>query len=293
MLKDLFPKKRKFATISPNQGAKDRVPEGLMNKCKRCGEILLSRELEKNVKTCPHCGYHFSMTAPERIDATLDEGSFVEFDAHLLTGDPLSFPDYPEKVQKAREMSGLDEAIVSGYGTIAGFPLYIAVMDFRFIMGSMGSVVGERLARTVERATDDGVPVVIFTVSGGARMQEGIFSLMQMAKVSAALRRHADAGRLYIAVCTNPTTGGVTASFAMQGDLNLAEPGAMIGFAGRRIIESTIRQQLPEEFQTAEFLLEHGMLDEVVHRKDMKPYLATVLAMHSKRGEPNGHRTAF
>lgn len=281
MLKDLFPKKKRYATISPHPSARDKVPEGLMNKCKRCGEILLSKELEKNAWTCPHCDYHFTLTAPERLRLTLDEGSFVELDAHLQSDDPLHFPDYPAKVKKAQEATGLDEAVVTGAGTIDGHAVMMGVMDARFIMGSMGSVVGEKLTRAIEQAVQRRVPMIIFSVSGGARMQEGIFSLMQMAKVSAALARLSEAGLLYISVPTNPTTGGVTASFAMQGDLNISEPGAVIGFAGRRIIEPLIRQKLPDEFQTAEFLLEHGMLDQVVPRKELKSVLATLVSLHT------------
>ncbi len=284
MLKDLFPKKKRYATISPHPSARDKVPEGLMNKCKSCGEILLTKELEKHAKTCPHCGYHFTLSAPERIRLTLDEGSFEEFDAGLIPEDPLHFPDYPDKIKKAQDTTGLHEATITGAGTINGLPVVIGVMDARFIMGSMGSVVGEKLTRAVEQAVERGVPMIIFSVSGGARMQEGIFSLMQMAKVSAALARLSAVGLLYISVLTNPTTGGVTASFAMQGDLNISEPGAVIGFAGRRIIEQTIRQKLPDEFQTAEFVLEHGMLDSVVHRKDLRAFLASVLALHAKEG---------
>ena len=293
MLKDLFPKKRRYATVAPHPGARDKVPEGLIEKCKRCGQILLGKELEKHLKTCPHCGCHFTLTAPERIQITLDEGTFEEFDADLTPGDPLLFPDYPSRVAKAQEATGLKEGVVTGRGTICGNPVVVGVMDSRFIMGSMGSVVGEKLVRAVEAAVGAGLPVVFFTVSGGARMQEGIFSLMQMAKISTALARLSEAGLLYIAVLTNPTTGGVTASFAMQGDIHLAEPGATIGFAGRRIIEPLIRQKLPDEFQTAEFVLEHGMLDQVVHRKDMRALLATVLSLHPQGGETVGCRTAL
>ncbi len=284
MLKDLFPKKKRYATISPPSTARDKSLEGIMNKCKRCGEILLSKELEKHLKTCPNCGYHFTMTAQERIAVTFDEGSFQAFTDSLVTENPLEFPDYLEKVEKAQSLTGMEEGVLSGIGTIAGYKAVAAVMDASFIMGSMGSVVGERLTRAVEQALDRRVPMIIFSVSGGARMQEGIFSLMQMAKVSAVLARLAARGGLYISVLTNPTTGGVTASFAMQGDLNLSEPGAIIGFAGRRVIEPMIRQKLPDEFQTSEFVLEHGMLDQVVHRKDMKSLLATVLSLHERGG---------
>ncbi len=289
MLKDLFPKKKRYATIAPHPSARDKVPEGLMNKCKNCGEILLSKELDKHLKTCPHCGYHFTLSAPERIAMTVDEDSFEEFDTELTTADPLFFPDYPQKVEKAIEATRLTEAVVTGKGTIHGIPVVLGVMDARFIMGSMGSVVGEKLSRAIERAVTDNLSMLIFSVSGGARMQEGILSLMQMAKVSAALSRLQSAGLLYISIMTNPTTGGVTASFAMQGDIHLAEPGAIIGFAGRRVIEQTIRQKLPDEFQTAEFVLQHGMIDRVVHRKDMRTTLFTILSLHTEGGEDFGN----
>lgn len=259
-----------------------------MEKCKQCGQILFAKELDKQVKTCPHCGYHFTLTAQERIQVTLDEGSFEEFDANLVSGDPLHFPDYSARVERSRQATGLADAVVTGAGTIGGFPVVVGVMDSRFIMGSMGSVVGEKLTRAIEQAIERSVPVIIFSVSGGARMQEGIFSLMQMAKISTALARLAQSRLLYISVLTHPTTGGVTASFAMQGDVNISEPGATIGFAGRRIIEQTIRQKLPDEFQTAEFVLEHGMIDQVVHRKDLRALLATLLSLHAKGGEWSG-----
>lgn len=263
-----------------------------MNKCKNCGEILLTKELDKHLKTCPHCGYHFTLSAQERIQCTLDEDSFEEFVWHLQTEDPLHFPDYLTKLKKVQEATGLEEGLVAGVGTIEGHHVVIAVMDANFIMGSMGSVVGEKLTRTVEEAIKLRYPLMIFSVSGGARMQEAIFSLMQMAKVSAALAKMAAEQLFYISVLTNPTTGGVTASFAMQGDLNVAEPGAIVGFAGRRVIEQTIRQKLPDEFQTSEFVLEHGMLDQVVHRKDLKSFLAIALSLHEQGGAGNGHGTA-
>ncbi|MCY0874681.1 MAG: acetyl-CoA carboxylase, carboxyltransferase subunit beta [Firmicutes bacterium] len=294
MLKDLFPqKKRKYATITPHPSARERVPEGIVDKCKGCGEIILALELEKHAKTCPRCGYHFSLGAMERVGYTLDEGSFVELFGQVRSTDPLSFPEYPGKLQKAQQLTGLTEGVVTGYGTIEGQPVAIGVMDGRFIMGSMGSAVGEKLTRIAEYATEQRMPLVYFTVSGGARMQEAIFSLMQMAKVSVALARHNREGLLYVAVLTHPTTGGVTASFAMQGDLNIAEPGAMIGFAGPGVIEKTIRQKLPEGFQTAEFVMEHGMLDGVVHRKEMRNYLGRILSLHREGGEPDGRRTAL
>lgn len=251
-----------------------------MAKCKRCGEMTFTKELEKNLKTCPRCDYHYTLNAEERIKMTLDDGRFFEYDAGMTAVDPLHFPDYPAKVEREQTKTGLKEAVVTGEGTIGGYPVVIAVMDSTYFMGSMGSVVGEKITRAIEAALAKRYPLIIFTASGGARMQEGIYSLMQMAKTSVALNKLSDAKGLYIAVNTYPTTGGVTASFAMLGDINIAEPGALIGFAGRRIIEQTIRQKLPDDFQTAEFLLKHGMLDMVVPRKDMRQTLATLLELH-------------
>jgi acetyl-CoA carboxylase carboxyl transferase subunit beta len=242
--------------------------------------MTFTKELEKNLKTCPKCDYHYPLNAEERIRMTLDEGRFFEYDAGMTAVDPLNFPDYPAKIEREQKKTGLKEAVVTGEGTIGGYPVVIAVMDSTYFMGSMGSVVGEKLTRAIEAAIVKRYPLIIFTASGGARMQEGIFSLMQMAKTSAALHKLSEAGGLYISVNTYPTTGGVSASFAMLGDINIAEPGALIGFAGRRIIEQTIRQKLPDDFQTAEFLLKHGMLDMVVPRKEMRSTLATLLELH-------------
>lgn len=299
MLKDLFHKKKqRYATLT-SQDVAERlgrtrtapvdvsVPEGLMTKCKRCGETTFTKDLEKNMKVCPKCGYHHTLTAMERILMTLDDGQFFEYDSELVAEDPLGFPEYPQKIAREQKKSGIKEAIVTGEGTIGGFPVIIGVMDSTFFMGSLGSAAGEKITRAIEHAIAKRYPLILFTASGGARMQEGIFSLMQMAKTSAALAKLHEAGILYLAINTYPTTGGVTASFAMLGDLNLAEPGALIGFAGRRIIEQTIRQKLPDDFQTAEFLLKHGMLDMVVPRKEMKQTLATILELHGggTRGE--------
>ncbi|MBL0386257.1 acetyl-CoA carboxylase carboxyltransferase subunit beta [Tumebacillus sp. ITR2] len=299
MLKDLFHKKKqRYATLT-SQDVAERlgrtqkapvevsVPEGLMTKCKRCGEATFTKELEKNLKVCPSCGYHFTLNAMERILMTLDEGRFFEYDSEMTAVDPLGFPEYPAKLEREQKKSGIKESIVTGEGTIGGFPVVVGVMDSTFFMGSLGSAAGEKITRAIEHAIAKRYPVILFTASGGARMQEGIFSLMQMAKTSAALAKLHEAGILYIAVNTYPTTGGVTASFAMLGDINIAEPGALIGFAGRRIIEQTIRQKLPDDFQTAEFLLKNGMLDMVVSRKDMKQNLATILELHGggARGE--------
>lgn len=290
MLRDLFHKKRKYATLSSQDVAarRENIPEGIMTKCKNCSEVLISKELEKNLKTCPKCSYHFQMHAHERLAMTLDNGEFIEYDAGLTSVDPLSFPDYLSKLEVTQTGTGLREAIVTGEGKIGGNPVVIGVLDARFFMGSMGSVVGEKITRAIEKAIERRFPVILFSASGGARMQESVFSLMQMAKTSAALHRLHLAGLPYISVFTHPTFGGVSASFASLGDINIAEPGALIGFAGRRVIEQTIRQKLPDDFQTAEFLLKHGMLDMVVPRKEMRSTLAKILEMHPVRGQVHG-----
>ncbi len=279
MFKDFLKKKKKYATI-PSETAKQEVPEGLMTKCPSCRTIMYTKELEKNLHVCVSCGYHFRMPAYERIASLIDEGTFVEYDRTMMSENPLQFPTYEEKLEADREKTGLNEAVVTGEGKINGFPTVIAVMDARFRMGSMGSVVGEKITRAIERAIDKRLPVILFSASGGARMQEGVLSLMQMAKTSAALQKLHESRGLFISVMTHPTTGGVSASFASLGDYNFAEPGALIGFAGRRIIEQTIRQELPEDFQTAEFLLKHGQLDRVVPRHELKELLTKILDMH-------------
>lgn len=284
MLKDFFAKKKKYATI-PSEKMKQDVPEGLMTKCTDCKTIMYTKEFKKNLMVCPRCGHHLTMTSIERIESLLDEGSFQEFDADMISTNPLDFPGYIEKLEKDRKKSRINDAVITGKGTLEGYPLVIAVMDSRFIMGSMGSVVGEKITRAIENATKLKLPFVIFTASGGARMQEGVLSLMQMAKTSVALKRHSDQGDLFVSVMTHPTTGGVSASFASVGDYNFAEPGALIGFAGRRVIEQTVREDLPEDFQTAEFLLKHGQLDRVVPRAELKDTLRTVLDIHSNGGE--------
>lgn len=284
MIRDLFSKKRRHAKI-PREEAKKEVPEGIMAKCPECKAICYIKELRKNDMVCEQCGYHHRLTAGERLHCTVDEDSFKEIDAGMISKDPLSFPDYKEKSADDREKTGLSEAVVTGTARIGGFPVVIGVMDARFRMGSMGSVVGEKIVRAVERAIKDRVPFVLFSASGGARMQEGVVSLMQMAKTSTALRRLHEEKLLFVSIMTHPTTGGVSASFASLGDINLAEPKALIGFAGRRIIEQTIRQKLPEDFQTAEFLLEHGQLDQVVHRHDLKKTLTTLLCIHQPQEE--------
>ena len=241
---------------------------------------MYSKELKKNLNVCPGCGHHFKMDSRDRIESLIDEGTFIEFDQEMISENPLDFPDYLEKLEKDREKTGLNEAIVTGEGKINGFDTVIAVMESGFRMGSMGSVVGEKITRAIERAIERNIPFIIFTASGGARMQEGVLSLMQMAKTSSALKALSNSGGLIISVMTNPTTGGVSASFASLGDYNFAEPGALIGFAGRRIIEQTIREELPEDFQTAEFLLKHGQLDKIVKRNELKEIVTTVLDIH-------------
>ncbi|WP_100331830.1 acetyl-CoA carboxylase, carboxyltransferase subunit beta [Bacillus xiapuensis] len=288
MIKDLFnkqkPKKKKYATI-PSEASKQDVPEGIMQKCPKCKKILYKKELKKNMHVCLQCGHHFGMNAFERQKSFIDDGTFQELDADLLSTNPLSFPGYLEKIQKDREKTHLNEAIVTGAGKVGGFDVVVAIMDSGFRMGSMGSVVGEKIARAIEEADRRKVPFIIFTASGGARMQEGVLSLMQMAKTSVALKRFSDHGGLIISIMTHPTTGGVSASFASLGDYNFAEPGALIGFAGRRIIEQTIREKLPEDFQTAEFLLKHGQLDAVIHRHDLKEKISLLLDIHQSGGE--------
>ena len=283
MLKDLF-QKRKYATI-PSEKTKREIPEGLMNKCPRCGTIQYSKELEKNLKVCTACGYHYKLNALERIQITLDEGRIFEYDGDMISEDPLQFPDYANKLDKAKNSTGMKDAIITGEGTIGGFPVVIAVMSFDFMGGSLGSVVGEKITRAIERAIQKKYPMLIFSTSGGARMQESILSLMQMAKTSAALARLGEQGGLYISVITDPTFGGVSASFAMLGDIIIAEPASSFGFAGRRVIEQTIRQKLPDNFQTAEFNLQHGQLDKVVPRKEMRSTLMKLLDMHVQKGD--------
>ncbi|TSB48041.1 acetyl-CoA carboxylase, carboxyltransferase subunit beta [Alkalicoccobacillus porphyridii] len=280
MLKDLFSKKKRYATI-PSERAKQEVPEGLMTKCQNCGTILYTKDFKKNLQVCPSCSHHHRMSAYDRIDALLDEQSFKEYDKELIGKNPLDFPGYEDKLLADRKKTKLNEAVVTGEGTINSFPVVIAIMDSRFRMGSMGTVVGEKITRAIEKAIERKVPLLLFTASGGARMQEGVLSLMQMAKTSSALQMLHRSGGLYISIMTHPTTGGVSASFASLGDYNFAEPGALIGFAGRRIIEQTTRQELPDDFQTAEFLLKHGQLDRVISRHEMKETLTKILDMHS------------
>jgi len=283
MLKDLF-RKPKYVTVKPDKPAPARrdIPEGLWVKCSDCGEIVYTKELEKNLKVCLKCQFHFRLGARERIALVVDEGSFEELAGHLRSANPLEFDTYPDKLDEAREATGLAEAIVTGEGTINGHPVVIGAMDSRFVMGSMGSVVGEKVTRAFERGLEKKLPVIIFSASGGARMQEGILALMQMAKTSSAIARFNQAGLLYISFFTDPTTGGVTASFASLGDIILAEPGTLIGFTGPRVIEQTIKQKLPQGFQRAEFMLEHGFVDAIVPRHEIKSTLTTILDLHGK-----------
>lgn len=297
MLKEFFGKKRHYATLgavrdpssdAAKEAPKDNIPKGIVDKCNQCGAILIARELQKNDYTCPHCSYHFPIGAHERLALTLDDGSFDEIGGDVQSADPIGYPDYPKKMQKAQAATGLLEGTVVGRGTILSQPMVIGVMDFRFMGASLGSAAGEKIVRGIETACRDNVPFVMFCAGGGMRMQEGILSLMQMAKTSAALAKLHEAGVLYISVITHPTTGGTSASFASLGDIILAEPGALFGFTGRRVIEQTIRQKLPDDAQTAEFNKEHGMIDEVVHRKEMKNTLGSLLRIHAVKGWSHG-----
>ncbi|MFH0372784.1 MULTISPECIES: acetyl-CoA carboxylase, carboxyltransferase subunit beta [unclassified Streptococcus] len=282
----LFRKKDKYIRINPNRSriesapqAKPEVPDELFSKCPACKVILYKKDLGLE-KTCQHCSYNFRITAQERLALTVDVGSFEELFTGIETTNPLDFPNYLEKLAATRQKTGLDEAVLTGKATIGGQPVALGIMDSHFIMASMGTVVGEKITRLFELAIEERLPVVLFTASGGARMQEGIMSLMQMAKISAAVKRHSNAGLFYLTVLTDPTTGGVTASFAMEGDIILAEPQTLVGFAGRRVIESTVRENLPDDFQKAEFLQEHGFVDAIVKRQDLPATISRLLRMH-------------
>jgi acetyl-CoA carboxylase carboxyl transferase subunit beta len=261
---------------------KGKTPEGLWVKCDGCKEIIYKKEIEKNLKICPKCNYHFRISARERLKLLVDEGSFIETDESLESLDPLNFKDsvsYKERLRDNQKKTGLKEAVISGDALIKGNPVCLVLMDFHFMGGSMGSVVGEKVSRTAERAIEKKQPLITVSSSGGARMQEGIFSLMQMAKVSAAIARIKESGILYISILCDPTFGGVTASFATLGDIIIAEPKSLIGFAGPRVIEQTIKQPLPDDFQRADFLLDHGLIDFVVDRKNLRDTLARIFEL--------------
>ncbi|MBB5195053.1 acetyl-CoA carboxylase, carboxyltransferase subunit beta [Anaerocolumna cellulosilytica] len=254
-----------------------QIPDGLFEKCDKCNEIVYSEDVVANYYICPNCGMYFRISPRTRLSMILDKESFQEWDKELPVSDPLNFPGYKQKLEHLKVVTNLDEAVITGEGKINDTSVAIGIMASNFLMGSMGEVVGEKLTRLVEKATKRKLPVIIFCCSGGARMQEGIISLMQMAKTAQALKRHDEAGLLYVSVLTDPTTGGVMASFAMLGDVILAEPGALIGFAGPRVIEQTIGQRLPEGFQKAEFLLEHGFVDKIVKRNKLKQTLSMLV----------------
>ena len=283
-LDNMFKKTRIVSRIQSHsavRASRPEVPEGLLRKCNKCGAAIIAEDVKQGYYICPKCGGYFRVHAYRRIQMVIDEGTFEEWNQDLIGGNPVNYKGYPEKVQALQEKTGLKEAVVTGKGKINGRDTVIAVCDGRFLMASMGWAVGEKITRAVERATEEKLPIIIFACSGGARMQEGITSLMQMAKTSAALERHSKAGLLYVSVLTEPTTGGVTASFAMLGDIILAEPGALIGFAGPRVIEQTLRQKLPKGFQRAEFLVEHGFVDDIVRRENLKETLGKILEIHA------------
>ena len=261
------------------------VPDEMWLKCPACKTMLLSSDLEQNLHVCTKCQHHFRLKARQRVQMIADKGTFIEHDKGLVSKNVLDFPDYSKKLKNARLESGENESVICGTCQIEGQPCALCVMDSSFMMGSMGTVTGEKITRMVEYALEHRLPLIVFTVSGGARMQEGILSLMQMAKTSGVIKRHSDAGLLYITVLTDPTTGGVTASFAMEGDIILAEPKALVGFTGPRVIEQTIRQKLPQGFQRSEFQEEKGFVDAIVHRRDLKKMLGTLLAYHVEEGE--------
>lgn len=269
-------RQRKLKTSTPKRD----INEGIYTKCESCKEVIAVIQLSSNLEVCPTCGFHHRMTAKKRLESLIDPGSFKEINRRLHTLNPLNFPGYEEKIEGLMEANDLNEAVVTGIGKIAGESVAIGIMDSHFLMASMGSVVGEKVTRLIEVSISRRLPLIMVCASGGARMQEGIYSLMQMAKTSAALAKHNDAGLLYISVLTHPTMGGVTASFATLGDIIIAEKGASVGFAGRRVVEQTIKQKLPDHFQTAEFLQEKGLVDLVVSRQELKQTLAKLIDLH-------------
>lgn len=286
MLKNLF-KKKEYVTVKriqlnsdSEEDIKPNVPEGKWINCNKCKNIIYNDDLSNNHNVCINCGFHFKIGSKSRIAQIFDGDSFVPLFEDIISNNPLDFEGYEKKLDVNKKKSNINEAVITGYGTIFSKKVAAAIMDSNFMMGSMGCAVGEKITRLIEYATANKLPLIIFTASGGARMQEGIFSLMQMAKISSAIAKHDEENLLYISVLTNPTTGGVTASFAMQGDIIISEPEATIGFAGRRVIESTIGQKLPEDFQSAEFGLEKGFIDAIVERKNLKKYLSKILSLH-------------
>ncbi|MGI5959821.1 MAG: acetyl-CoA carboxylase, carboxyltransferase subunit beta [Massiliimalia sp.] len=287
MLEDLFKTVRsRFDTDSLSEKrSKVSIPSDLLFKCPRCSNVMFMEDFIGAGKVCSECNYHSRLTAKERLDMTIDKGSFKELDGNMVSKNPMDFENYEDKIAAMQKKTGLKDAVITGECTIKTKPCVIGVMDSHFMMASMGSVVGEKITRAFEYACEKNLPVILFTASGGARMQEGIVSLMQMAKTSAAVKRHSDKGLLYITVLTDPTTGGVTASFASLGDIIIAEPKVLVGFAGRRVIEDTIRQRLPDDFQSAEFLLEHGFVDMIVPRQNMRRTLSKLLRHHGYPGK--------
>jgi acetyl-CoA carboxylase carboxyl transferase subunit beta len=288
LLKDLFKTKPKYITVKSERDLPSRmetverkeIPDGLWVKCNRCSQITYNKDLEKNLKVCPKCNFHFRINARERLDLLIDKGSFQEIEKNLKTINVLNFPEYENKIKKAQKTTDLPEAVIAGAAKVNGVPVAAAIMDFGFMGGSMGSVVGEKITRAAELALNKKISLITVATSGGARMQEGVNSLMQMAKTSQALNKLGEAGLFYLSILTDPTTGGVTASFASLGDIIIAEPDALIGFTGARVIQQTIRQTLPEGFQTAQFQFEHGFVDMIVHRKDLKATVTQLLKLH-------------
>lgn len=286
MIQELFQQvKNRVAMPILSQEKKSNMPDDLLYRCPRCTAVCLMDDFGKNNRVCPDCGYHSRLTASDRLAMTVDPESFVEFDKNMKSQNPLDFRGYQKKTEQLSKATGLNDAVITGECTIRSQRCVIGVMDTRFMMASMGSVVGEKITRAFEYAIENRLPVVLFTASGGARMQEGIISLMQMAKTAGAVSKHSAAGLLYITVLTDPTTGGVTASFASLGDIIIAEPKILVGFAGRRVIEGTIKEKLPEEFQKAEFLQEHGFVDMIVARHQMRSTLGHIIKLHTVQGE--------
>jgi acetyl-CoA carboxylase carboxyl transferase subunit beta len=285
---DWFANRQKSGPISKERQERE-IADGLWSKCEACGVLTYTKDLQANQKVCPECNHHNRVYSDERIRQLIDPNTWMALDTSLKATDPLKFRDrktYSDRLREMQEKTKLADSVQTGIGRLDGLPVGLGVMDFRFMGGSMGSVVGEKLTRMIERATRERLPVIIVCASGGARMQEGMLSLMQMAKISGALQRLQDARLLYIPVLTHPTTGGVTASFAMLGDIILAEPKATIGFAGRRVVEQTLREKLPDDFQTAEYLLQHGFVDAIVPRTQLKPTLARLIRLHQPLTSP-------